>query len=260
MSDEKPTSLQVVSGTVPGTSLIDLDKKELEEKESRERIRSMTDVGRLTNSQLEDMKIIYSGMNNSKVLNEFRELRTNIYKLIGKQENFVLLVSSICPGGGSSFVTMNLAAAIALDESKTSVVVECNICDPILHELLPVEPDYGLVDYLENVSLGVEDIIYSSGIRRMRLIPAGSRREIGTEFFTSARMARFIDEIRRRYRDRFIIIDAPPIETSADARILAELCDYALLVVPSGRVTETQIEDGIEAIGESKLAGVIFNN
>lgn len=244
-----------------GTNVLNLGAKPpIDDEESRERIRRMAEIGRLSYSEMEDLRIIHPGMTHMKALHAFRELRTNLYRLAAGRENFVLMISSICPHGGSSFVTMNLGAAIALDESKTAIVVDCNINDPALHQVLPIEPDYGLVDYLENLTIELKDIIYSTGIRRLRLIPTGTPQQPGVEFFTSSRMRRFIDELRTRYRDRYVIIDAPPISSNADARILSELCDFTLLVVPFGRVTETQIEASVEAIGEKKLAGVIFNN
>jgi Mrp family chromosome partitioning ATPase len=171
----------------------------------------------------------------------------------------VLLVTSLVPGGGSTFVATNIGAAIALDERKTALVVDCNVYDPGLHHLLPIEPDLGLVEYLENVTLEAKDVIYSTGVRRLRLLPAGTRQLPGSEFFTSSRMRRLMQELRARYRDRYVIIDSPALGASADARILAELCDYVMLVVPHGRVTADQIQSGIDAIGPEKLAGVIFN-
>ena len=263
-SDEKENHLILrPMSDRPGTNVLPLGARQLpieDDNESREKIRRMAEVGWLSHSELDEFKIIHPGMRQSKVLNAFRELRTNLYKLAEGKENFVLLVSSVAPEGGASFVSMNLGAVIALDESKTSIVVDCNVYDPSLHRILPVEPDFGLVDYLENITLELKDVIYSTGIRRMRMIPAGARRQPGTEFFTSTRMKRFVGELRERYRDRHVIIDAPSLVESADARILAELCDYVLLVVPSGRVTESQITASIEAMGEAKLAGVIFNN
>jgi protein-tyrosine kinase len=235
-------------------------KPPAEDEESRDKIRRMAEISRLNQSELEDLRIIHPGMRQPKALNVFRELRTKLYKRAANGENFVLLVSAIAPGGGSSFVTLNLGAAIALDESKTAIVVDCNVYEPALQSILPVDPEYGLVDYLENVTLDAEDVIYSTGIRRLRIVPAGSRREPGTEFFTSSRMRRFVDELRSRYRDRHVIIDAPPVSTSADVRILAELCDFVLLVVPFGKVTEAQVLASVEAIGENKLVGVLFNN
>jgi Mrp family chromosome partitioning ATPase len=262
-SEEKDNPLVLRSfGDKPGTNVLSLENKPplAEDEESRDKIRRMAEISWLNSSELEEFKIIHPGMRQPKILNAFRELRTSLYKLAEGKENFVLLVASVSPGGGASFVSMNLGAVIALDESKTSIVVDCNVYDPSLHRILPVEPDFGLVDYLENVTLELKDVIYSAGIRRMRLIPAGTKRLPGAELFTSSRMRRFVDELRARYRDRYIVIDAPALSSSADARILLELCDYVLLVAPSGRVSAGQVQAAVDAVGEKKLAGVIFNN
>ena len=231
-----------------------------EDEQSREYIRRMAEIGRLSYAEMADLRIIHPGMRDPGVLNAFRELRTRVYQAANESENFVLLVTAITSGGGSSFVATNLGAAIAFDESKTAIIVDCNVYDPSLHRILPIEADYGLVDYLENVTLEVKDVIYSTGVRRLRMIPAGSPRQPGTELFTSSRMRRFIDELRTRYRDRHVIIDAPPVGGSADARILASLCDYALIVVPFGTTSASQVQSAIDAIGEDKIIGVVFNN
>lgn len=261
-SDDKDNSFALRPiGDRSSRNILNLNAKPpLDDEGSREDIRRMAEIGWLNYSELEDLKIIHPGMAQSVVLNAFRELRTNLYKLSQGKENFVLLVTSIVPEGGASFVSMNLGAAIALDESKTSILVDCNIYNPSLHRILPIDIDFGLVDYLENVTLELKDVIYSTGVRRMRLIPAGRPSQPGAEFFTSSRMQRLIGELRERYRDRYVILDAPSLGACADARILAELCDYVLLVVPTARALTGQIEAGIEAIGASKLAGVIFNN
>ena len=66
-------------------------------------------------------------------------------------------------------------------------------------------------------------------------------------------MNEFIKEVRSRYPDRFIFIDAPPILSSSEARILSDIADVVLLVVPHGRATPPQIESAIEVVGRDKL-------
>jgi Mrp family chromosome partitioning ATPase len=81
-----------------------------------------------------------------------------------------------------------------------------------------------------------------------------------TEVFTSALMRDLFQDLKNRYSDRYIIVDAPPITKSADAEILSDFCDYVLLVVPYGKATESQILAAARAIDEKKLLGVVFNN
>ena len=103
-------------------------------------------------------------------------------------------------------------------------------------------------------------MIHPVGIERLRVIPSGGRREISAEYFTSVKMNQMLDSIKQRYRERYIILDAPPMTESADTQILAELCDYVVLVVPYGRTLDSQIDASVKTIGEKKLLGIIFNN
>lgn len=263
-ADDKENFYQVrPHGDNSKRNIVPLGSRALQEEDddqSREHIRRMAEISHLSYPEMADLRIIHPGMRHPTALNAFRELRTKVYQAAAGRDNFVLLVTSITAGGGSSFVATNLGAAIAFDESKTAIIVDCNVYDPSLHRILPIEPDYGLVDYLENITLDVKDVIYSTGVRRLRMIPAGSSRQPGTELFTSSRMRRFVDELRTRYRDRHVIIDAPPVGVSADARILTDLCDYALIVVPFGTTSPNQVRAAVDAIGENKIIGVIFNN
>ena len=186
-------------------------------------------------------------------------MRTRLNSHAGGK-NFICLVTSMVAGGGATYVGMNLASAICLDRTKTSLFVDSNLYAPSAECLLPVESQLGLTDYLDDASMGVEQIVYASGVPRLRVVPVGNNRDGGTEKITSKRMKSFVAEVKNRYPDRYIIVDSPPVmDYSAETSILADLCDFVVLVVPYARVTETQIKNVIDDLGP-RLAGVVFNN
>lgn len=223
------------------------------------KISNMAELGRMSVEEMAERRIIYPGMPQKNVLNTFRELRTQLMKLSGNR-NVVVMVTSVVSHSGTSFVATNLGAVFALDKTKTAILIDCNLYDPSANMLLDVAPDYGLTDYLAEEKLDVNDIIYASGIPRLRVVPVGTHTEGGAEYFSSARMHSFIDGLKARYPDRYLIIDAPPIGMWAEARILTELSDLVVLVVPYGKVNEAQVTAAIDALGEEKLAGILFNN
>ena len=227
--------------------------------DQRRAIASMDDGALHTAEFLDERRIIHPGMAQTELANRFRELRTRLFEL-RPAGNFSLLVTSVVPRGGSTFTGLNLAAAIALDESRTAVMIDANLDEPRLQELLDLRPEGGLADYLEDDTLDVAGILYPSGIPRLRVIPMGRRRQGAEEFFTSARMQRFMDDVQSRYPDRYVVVDAPALSESADARILADLCDYTLLVVPYGRVTLPQVEQAVANVGRDRLAGIVMND
>lgn len=222
-------------------------------------IKDMAEVSLMTQQELAAHKIIYPGMSQREILNSFRDLRARLFQKSGGK-NFVLLVTSVAKECGSSFVAMNVAASFALDEQKTALYVDCNIERSFTNKLLRDNVDYGLIDYLENPALKIKDIIYSTGISRVRAIPPGSVGETSIEKMASSRMQELILDLRSRYADRFIVLDVPPIMESSLPRILSTHVDMCVLVVPFGKLTPSQIMSGIDAVGEQKFAGLVFNH
>ncbi len=229
------------------------------EKNYSRQIKTMREAQLLSEADLDKAQIIHAGMANRDIINLFRDLRTKVLHT-GQRENFVILVSCVCEQGGGSFVARNLAAAFAFDQSKTALLIDCNLYEPSVHTTFGIEAELGLTDYLADESIDVDEIIYASGVPRLRVIPTGNYCESGNEHFTSDRMKKLIDDLLRRYPDRYIVIDAPAVSASADTRILVELCDQALLVVPYGKVVESDIRTAIESLSRTKFAGVVFNN
>lgn len=226
---------------------------------SSSKIDNMAELSRMSIDEMSERKIIHPGMARREVLNTFREIRTQLITRSGG-DNFVVMVSSISAQSGASLVATNLGAVLALDKTKTALLIDCNLYDPSLSSLLDVEPDYGLTDYLAEDHLDINDIIYATGIPRLRVIPAGTHVEVGAEYFSSERMVQSVRDLKSRYPDRYIILDVPPIGLWAEARILSSLSDFTVLVVPYGKVTEGQVLTAIDTIGEEKLAGIVFNN
>lgn len=218
----------------------------------------MQEPRKLTPDDLDERRIIYPESPNRTLVNTFRNLRTKLLELSGGN-NFTLVVSGASETAGSSFVALNLAAAFSFDQAKTALVIDCNLRDPSLHNRLDVLPESGLTDYLEDSDYEIGRVIYPTGIPRLRLIPAGSRRETPAEFFTSFRMKQFLQAIRRRYPDRFVVLDTAPISGSPDARILTELCDFGMLVVPHGKITPSAVEQAATAFDPDKFVGAVIN-
>lgn len=222
-------------------------------------IKSMRELSALPAEQLMEFRTIHQRMARDEGARAFLDLRTKILqKSAGK--NCAVVVTSAVPHGGASFISRNLAVAFALDETKTSLLMDCNFVTSGEHVDLVPSNKPGLMDYLDGRISNLEDIIHPVGIHRMRVMPRGLQELLGSDYFTSPRMAALLNEITARYLDRYLIIDAPPVARSADARVLVDAADYVLLVAPYGQVTATDIADAIKAIESKKLLGVVFNN
>jgi Mrp family chromosome partitioning ATPase len=227
--------------------------------EASARIEQMDEVDRFTETELDAKKLIYPGTPSKHVLNIFRELRTQLLQL-QRKKNFVCMVTSVSHNGGGTYVTQNLASVFALDKTKTSLIVDANLYSPSVQDLIFGEAEAGITDYLSSSHLSIKDVVYATGVPRLRAIPLGTNCEGAAEYFASEKMQGFIEEVKDRYADRYIFIDAPPVSHSSEARILADLVDLVVLVVPHGLVTADKVEAAIDVIGKDKLAGLVYNN
>jgi Mrp family chromosome partitioning ATPase len=214
----------------------------------------------LTTRELEDRRVIHRNDSVREQADAFRELRTRLLAA-GGERNFVTLVAPVSHGCGGSFVARNLAAAFAFDDTKTSLLIDCDVLHPSQHTALRVDTSSGgLMDYLEDSSIDVANILYRTGVPRLRLIPSGRQRETTGESFSSFRMRAMIDSVRSRYPDRYLILDSPSVLGSPDARILSELADMVVLVAGYGLVTPEKIEAALASFPPEKIAGVVFNH
>jgi len=239
---------------VPGTALV-TDRVAHPETISR---MAKQEVRLLGAGDLAQRGIIQPQQGEDPAVQVFRDLRTKIIQQ-SQGQNAVILVTSVSQGCGSSFIAQNLGAAFAFDMGKTALLIDCNLKSPSVHKLLANASAPGLTEYFENPDLDIKEIIHPVGIARYRVITAGKRREIIGEHFTSEKMKHLMDTLRRRYQERFIIMDGPPMSKIADIRILSDLADYVLVVARYARSTNTQIARYLDAISEKKRLGIVFN-
>lgn len=234
-------------------------KNAVSEHRKREQIKSMSTPLIWSQDELYERKVVFTGMRQRALLNAFREVRTRLLQK-SKSDNIVVLVSSIAENGGGTFVAFNLAATFALDRHKTALYIDCNPYQSTADKYSAIPVEQGLIQYLQDYTVPLKRIIYPSGVERLRVIPSGVRSESAAELFNSKRMEVFISEVKHRYPDRFIVLDAPSVRTSTEARILSQYCDHALLVVPFGKTTTDDVLAGIDAVGRVRFSGLMFNH
>ncbi len=210
----------------------------------------------MTKEELNKNRIIYPDLNNSNLVNSFREFRTSLTAVSSRN---VVMVTSIGDESGVSFFARNLASAVAFDMAKTAMIVDCNGRKACIHEVFNLGFKPGVSDFISIKDLKVEDVIHESGIRRLRVLPFGQSGSDGGEVFSHPRFYSLMTQVKHQYSDRHVIIDAPPILKSADARILMDVCDQVVLIVPYGRNSSQDIQAAVKIIGSQKFSGVVFN-
>ncbi|SFR58942.1 hypothetical protein SAMN05216203_1620 [Marinobacter daqiaonensis] len=207
--------------------------------------------------QLRERKIIFPGMANKAILDAFREVRIKLRDRAGAS-NFSVMVSSMGKEDDSVLTAFNLAATFAMDAQTSALLVDCNPWHDGLENLVSSPISLGVTDFVADKSLDVKDIIYPSGLDRLSVVPAGTQATSAVELYSAVRMRDLIRELKGRYPDRFLIINAPPVRASTEAHILVRYANQVVLSVPFGEVTPEEIVSSVEMLGSEKFSGLIF--
>ena len=220
---------------------------------------SLRHTGRaLTPTQMEERSLIRRSTMARPEVDAFREIRTRLLAMT--TNNFVALVAPVSAGCGGSFVARNLAAAMAFDETKSALLIDCDLRHPSQHATLQIDcSNGGLTDYLEDPDGDLGEVLYETGMPGLNLIPAGAPREAGAEYFSSVRMRLLLDSIRSRHPDCYMFLDSPPVRGAPEARILADLADVVILVAGYGQDSPEAISQAAANFDPDKFAGVVFN-
>lgn len=210
----------------------------------------------LSPAQMQERSIISLTDMGQPHVDAFRELRTSLLATANDGDSIITLVAPVSRGSGGSFVARNLAAAFAFEETRTAVLIDCDLYRPTQHSTMRIDPtNGGLVNYLEDPAAVAADMLYETGIPRLRLIPAGAPPTGNTEYLSSFRMRLLVDTLRSRY----VFLDSPPVRGAPDARILADLADVIVLVAGYGRDSPEDIARSAANFDPNKFAGVVFN-
>jgi len=204
-------------------------------------------------------KLIVLSAPDSMDAENFKVLRAHVL-MAGKKNSppRTILVTSAFPGEGKTFVAANLAVSIALGIDEYVLLVDCDLRRPQVHAMMGYSKSKGLGELLKG-KMEVPDILIKTGIEKMSIITAGAPQKNPSELLSSSRMESFIEEVRSRYSDRFIILDATPAQFTSESAVLARHVDGILLVVMANKTPREATKKVTQNLPKDKILGIVFN-
>ena len=171
----------------------------------------------------------------------------------------VIMVTSANPGEGKTFTASNLALSIATERDRTVLLVDADLVRPSVNKLFDFEADLGLVDYLIEDDLKLSDVLLKTNIPSLTILPAGSSHHLSTELLGSGNMRALVQEMSKRYSDRIVIFDTPPLLATSEASILASLVGQVVMVVESEKTRQSQVKEALALVDSNTIVGFVLN-
>ena len=167
-----------------------------------------------------------------------------------------LMVTSALPKEGKTTIVQGLALSAARMHRRV-LVIDANMRQPHLHNILELSNDWGLsLLLLDETNTPIPNYIQPIH-PAIDILTAGPTPEDTVKLLTSRRMKELIQVFEQTYD--LVLIDAPAILGTVDARILATYCHHIVLVEKMGQVTRTQLIQATEILGKLNVVGIIAN-
>jgi capsular exopolysaccharide synthesis family protein len=184
----------------------------------------------------------------------FRTLRANIEPQLREQDIDVLLVTSPGKGDGKTTVAALLAESLGRLGMRV-LLVDADLKRPRLARLAKLNGHPGLSDVLrERISLAQG--IQQGWIDELSLLPTAAEPEAGDL------LPRHFGDVVQQAREDYdvIVVDAPPLLGTDDARVIAPLAAGVILVVSAGSVA-SPVNEAVLTIESLKapLLGIVGN-
>tara|TARA_Y100000310_G_scaffold126785_1_gene125792 strand:+ start:6195 stop:6959 length:765 start_codon:yes stop_codon:yes gene_type:complete len=202
------------------------------------------------------------------VAEEFRAIKRSLLKAVSEgengQKNNRILVTSLYEKEGKTFTCLNLARSISFELNKNVLLVDVNIMSPKIGDLMMLNDKtkhLGLVDFLSEWHTTVPNVIYSTDIERLKLLPMGSRSKLGhaNEYLNSDEMTTLLDEFKGRYNDRIVLFDGPPLVGVNEAYTLSENIDQIIIVIEDGRVKDRDLMEAVRKLPKGVKVHYLLN-
>lgn len=187
----------------------------------------------------------------------FRSIRSGlIFSGAGKIIKSIALVSP-GEGEGKSFIAANLAVVFAQLGSRT-LLVDLNFRAPRVHGIFQLKNNAGASSLIIKRVLP-DQAVQKTSIDSLDILTSGPKPPNPLELLSWQDTRELIVSLREQYD--IVIIDTPRFDGSADAMVIASICDGALPVLLKGRTSQSafgRLKKQLDNAGV-KILGAVMN-
>jgi capsular exopolysaccharide synthesis family protein len=258
--------LGLLSGLILGLALAFLREaldKSIKSTEDLEKMTGLPILGmipRVTKSSMKKhLDLITSKMPGSPAAEAYRILATNIRLIFDRNDEHVMLITSINSAEGKSTTASNIACAYA-QMGKKVLLVDADIRNASLHNKLGVNNKLGLSHYLKGEIdlVGITQPV--KNIPGLYAIAAGEYEVDPVSLLSHERMSYLTTQGASIFD--YVIIDAPPVAGFADTLILTSLATSTLIVAQEDTLDARSIKNVLGQLSRVKnnIVGFLLVN
>lgn len=171
----------------------------------------------------------------------------------------LIMVTSSLPGEGKSFAAINLAMSLAMELNHTVLLVDADVARPSIMKKLGLQSAPGLLDLLLDEKIELSDVLLKTNVPKLTILPTGVPHPRATELLASEAMTSLLKDLARRYSDRIIIFDSPPLLLTTEARVLASHMGQIVMIVQAEKTLQSQVQHAMSTIENCPVKLIVLN-
>ena len=206
--------------------------------------------------------VLFGGNISFAASEAYKLLRTKLqFSFVDEKKSRVIGFSSALSGEGKSLTAVNLAYTLSQLDKKV-ILIDCDMRRPTLAEKLAIRKLPGLSGYLTGQH-SLEEIVQNCNLKKeedaFQVIAAGQNPPNPVELLSSAKMTKFLQQLRQQYD--YIILDLPPVGEVSDAMAVANETDGMLLVVRQNYCDRLTLKESARQFNfiNARILGVVYN-
>jgi len=190
---------------------------------------------------------------------QYRALRHTIEQLQRSRDLRIVAVSSPGVGDGKSVTAINLAGALAQAQDARVLVVDADLRRPAVGALLALGSldGPGLVELILDPRLNLKRVARPRPPFNLSVVRSGQIPASPYEVLKSSRVGEFFEQARHNYD--YVVVDAPPLCSVQDCRIIAHWVDGFVLVVAAHWTPRRLVGEALSVVDPDKMLGIVFN-
>lgn len=185
-----------------------------------------------------------------------RKVRNRLHK----DRHKILMVTSVNENEGKSTIIANLALSLTA-AGKNVLLIDLDMRKPSLYKIFEVENQE--IDVLGKVLKGesdAENLIQVLSKEKLCVIFNTKEYSRSTELLSGERLKLLLNYLREKFD--YILIDTPPMQTVADAEVIAGAAEASLVVVREHQTPVPAILEVLDSLRDSnaKPIGCVLND
>jgi protein-tyrosine kinase len=200
-------------------------------------------------------KVVVGPLANGAVVEQYRRLAAVLHHAQVERRARSVMVASAAPAEGKTLTSTNLALTLSGSYQRRVLLIDADLRRPSIHTIFNLPNEVGLVDALTQTTGGrlpvqaVSPTLWVLTAGRPSPDPMGS--------LVSGAMKELLTQAMETFD--WVVVDTPPVAILSDANLLAGMIDTALIVVGARSTPYPLVQRAVEAIGASRILGVVLN-